>query len=133
VGRPGAPIYPAELGSGERDCLNCGDPFIPAATGWQALYCSHACWRANNGGPQRHRIAYRPRPVEVVPLPDVPAPPPAGGSFQPPAATPVPVAAGPFPPHQQPPPPPSRLVGVGLQHCPRCGVDHQVYGLRGAL
>jgi hypothetical protein len=35
----------------ERVCLNCDEPFTPAATGWQALYCSLACWRANNGGP----------------------------------------------------------------------------------
>ncbi len=98
-------VYPPEL-AGERDCLNCDEPFTPAAKGWQALYCSHACWRANNGGPRHHQTADRPRPVAAS------SPPPA-------------------PPHPRPPAAPA-LVVVGLTVCPRCEIDHEVYGYRGA-
>jgi len=126
MGRPGI-VYPPEL-AGERECLNCDEPFTPAATGWQALYCSHACWRANNGGPGRHQTAYRPRP---------------SAEAAPPAADPVPeildqvAVSGPLDggivwPPTPPAPAASRLVVIGQEHCPRCGVDHQVYGYRGA-
>jgi hypothetical protein len=138
MGRTGAPVYPATLASGERECLNCGDPFTPSPTGWRALYCQESCWIANNGGPRRNRTAYRPRPIaappmpakgvdqlaKVVPVADVMTPEEAVA-----AAEPEPPA--PAPAHLQPVP--SRLVVVGTVACPACGTTHEEYGLRGAL
>jgi hypothetical protein len=95
----------------DRECLNCDELFTPAASGWQALYCSLPCWRANNGGPTR---AQRPEPVTAV------------DPFMPRAeverreAFVQEVAAALDRP---------RLVVVARERCPRCGVDHDVYAL----
>lgn len=117
MGRPGAPIYPAEPAGGERDCLNCDEPFTPAATGWQALYCSHACWRANNGGPRRQPPAPPADPVpEILDQVATKGPLDGGIVWPPPQPEPAPPAA-------------SRLIVVGREDCPQCGTPHEVYGL----
>ncbi len=122
MGRPDG-VYPEAL-AGERDCLNCERTFTPARSGWQAHYCTLACWRANNGGPRRHQAAYRPRPAVAAPLTDpvpeiletvVPQGPLAGGIVWPPSPPP-------------PEPAKSRMVVVGTEHCLRCDTAHQVYG-----
>jgi len=117
MGRPGA-VYPEVLAV-ERDCLNCDEPFTPAREGWQALYCSPACWRANNGGPGR----WRPAAAAASPVPDRLPPKVADAvvAFQ---ETPTHVAEA-FAGIRRPA---RRLVVIGVEHCQRCGVDHQVYG-----
>jgi hypothetical protein len=97
--------YPAALRD-ERDCLNCGEPFPPAKEGWQSLYCSMPCWRANNGGPGR-----RPRLVAAEQALDGSA---AAARISPAALEPAPEA--------------SRLAVVRTKHCPRCDAAHEVYG-----
>jgi len=105
-------VYPPEL-AGERDCLNCDEPFTPAVKGWQALYCSHACWRANNGGPGRKPAALPADPVPEI-LDQVATSGPLDGGIVWPPTPPTPATP--------------RLVVIGVAYCPRCGVDHQVYG-----
>jgi len=117
VGRPDG-VYPEAL-AGERDCLNCEQPFIPARSGWQAHYCTLACWRANNGGPRRHQAAYRPRPAVAAVDRSLPrAEVSQREAFVQEVAAALDQAAD----------PPSRLVVVGTEHCPRCDTTHQVYG-----
>jgi len=120
VGRPDG-VYPEAL-AGERDCLNCEQPFIPARSGWQAHYCTLACWRANNGGPRRHQAAYRPRPA-VAAVPDrlPPEVADAAVAFQETTTHVAEAFAGIRRPAR-------RLVVVGTEHCPRCDTTHQVYG-----
>ncbi len=105
MGRPGT-VYPASLAD-TRPCLNCDEPFVPAKKGWQALYCTLACWRAGNGGP----APKQPHPGRH------PAPRPA--------------ATAPAVPPPMPPPGPS-LVITDLAFCPACDTLHEVYGYRGA-
>lgn len=132
MGRPSA-VYQPQL-AGERECLNCGDPFTPLPhPAWAGLYCQEACWIANNGGPRRHRTAYRPRPAAGSvpdPVPEIleavaPTEPLTGGIVWPPQPP------APKPAHLRPSPAP-RLVVVGVTTCPRCDTTHKVYGYRGA-
>jgi hypothetical protein len=104
--------YPAALRD-ERDCLNCGEPFPPAKEGWQSLYCSMPCWRANNGGPGRKPPA---DPVPEILEQAVTKGPLHGGIIWPPTA-PAPIT-----------PAPSRLIVVRVEPCPRCDAAHEVYG-----
>ncbi len=71
MGRPGT-VHPASLAD-TRACLNCDEPFVPAKQGWQALYCTVGCWRADTGGPRRH-TGGRPAVEEPVEETTVPAP-----------------------------------------------------------
>jgi hypothetical protein len=125
MGRHGV-VYPAPL-AGERACLNCEEPFTPTPTGWQALYCTLACWRANNGGPRRHHHTAKPARkgldplVQVTPVADAMTPEEAIATLEP--------SAPPAPPAPPEPAPASRLVVIGVTHCPRCDIDDQVYGV----
>ncbi len=117
MGRPDG-VYPEAL-AGERDCLNCERPFTPARSGWQAHYCTLACWRANNGGPRRHQAAYRPRPAVVAIDRSLPR-----AEVEQREAFVQEVAAA----LDQATDPPSRLVVVGTEHYPHYDTTHQVYG-----
>jgi hypothetical protein len=99
---------PSAVPIGVRECLNCDEEFPPAREGWQSLYCSLPCWRADNGGPGRR----------LTPVPD-PAPEPLTGSD---------FAASSE--DEKPEPVVSRLVVAGRERCGVCGTDHDVFLVR---
>ncbi|SRR6266542_829649 len=116
MGRPGA-VDPPAAPAGERACLNCDEPFTPAREGWQALYCTLACWRADNGGPRR-RAGSRPHSAVTSVDPFMPrAEVEQREAFVQEVATAL---------------APARLAVTGVAWCPACDAPHEVYGYRGA-